>query len=101
MVTACSTFAEELPYPSPAPPARLLRLRQLEALRNKAPRNNTSLEGEPTRIFSTRSTTSLSEGKTERDHSKPWDPDHTLTWVSTLISAHLRTWPTLCLYPGE
>ena len=43
MVTACSTFAEELLYPSPVLLALLLRLRlrQLEALRNKA-----NLEGE-------------------------------------------------------
>ena len=84
MVTACSTFAEELLSPSPVLPALLLRLRQLEALRNKAVRNNTNLEGEWTRSFSTRSTTSLSEGKMERNHSKPWDPPHTRTWVPTL-----------------
>ena len=35
MVTACSTFAEELLYPSPVLPALLLHLGQLEALRNK------------------------------------------------------------------
>ena len=78
MVTACSTFAEELMSPSPVPPALLLclRLRQLEALRN-----NTNLEGEWTSISSARSTTNLSEGKMERNHSRPWDPDH--TWTET------------------
>ena len=98
MVTACSTFAEELLYPSPVPPALLLlpRLGQLEALRN-----NTNLEGEWKSIFSERSTTNHSEGKMERNHSKPWDPHHTRTWVPTLTPAHLRTWPTPCLYPGN
>ena len=65
MVTACSTCAEELLYPSPVRLALLLRLRlrQLEVLRNKA-----NLEGEWTNIFSTTSTTSPSEGKMERNH---------------------------------
>ena len=98
MVTACSDFAEELLCPSPVPPAQLLRprLQQLEALRN-----NTNLEEEWTSIFSTRSTTNPLEGKMERNHSKPWDPHHTRTWVPTLTPAHLRTWPTPCLYPGK
>ena len=98
MVTACSTFAEELLCPSPdllALPLRL-RLLQLEALRN-----NTNIEGERTSIFSTRSTTNPSEGKMERNHSKPWDPHHIRTWVPSLTPAHLRTWPTLCLYPSD
>ena len=78
MVTAFSTFAEELLCPSPDLLALLLRLRllQLEALRN-----NMNLDGEWTGIFSTRSTTNLAEGKMERNHSKPWDPRHTRTWV--------------------
>ena len=98
MVTACSTFPEELLYPSPVPPARLLRLRlrQLEDLRN-----NTNLEGEWTSVFSTRSTTNPSDEKMERNHSKPWDLHNTQTWVPALTPAHLRTWPTLCLYPGD
>ena len=37
----------------------------------------------------------------ETNHSKPWDPHLTQTWVPALTSAHLRTWPTLCLYPGD
>ena len=37
----------------------------------------------------------------ERNHSKPWDPHHIRTWVPTLTPAHLLTWPTLCLYPGD
>ena len=97
MVTACSTFAEELLSPSPVPPTLLLRLR----LRQLALRNNTNLKGEWTSIFSTRSTTNPSEGKMERNHSKPWDPHRKRTWVPTLSPAHLRTWPTLCLYPGD
>ena len=98
MVTACSTFAEGLLYPCPVLLALLLRLRlrQLEDLRNKG-----NLEGEWTNIFSTRSTTSPSEGAMERNYSKPWDPHHTRTWVPALTLAHLRTWPTLCLYPGN
>ena len=98
MVTACSTFAEELLYPSPVPPALLLRLqlRQLEVLRN-----NKNLEGEWTSIFSIRSTTNPSEGKLERNHSKPWGPYHTRTWVPTITPAHLRIWLTLYLYPGD
>ena len=96
MVTACSTFAEEWLSPSPVPPALLLRLQQLEALRNK-----TNLERGWTSIFSTRSTTSRSKGKMERNQSKPWDPHHTRTWVPALTPAHLRTSPTLCLYPGD
>ena len=96
MVTACSTFAKELLSPSPVPPALLLRLRQLGALRNKR-----NLEGEWTSIFSTKSTTSPSEGKMERDHSKPRDPHRTRTWVPALTLARLRTWLTLCSYPGD
>ena len=98
MVTACSTFAEGLLYPSPVLLALLLRLqlRQLEDLKNKA-----NLEGEWTNIFSTRSTTSPSEGKMERSHWKPWDPHHTQTWGPAITPAHLRTWPTLYLYPGD
>ena len=42
-----------------------------------------------TNIFSTRSTTSPSEGKMKRNHSKPWDPHHTRTWVPALTPAHL------------
>ena len=52
-------------------------------------------------IFSTRSTTSPSEGKMERNHLKPWDPHHTPTGVPALTLGHLRTWPTQCLYPGD
>ena len=37
----------------------------------------------------------------ERKHSKPWDPHHILKWVPTFSPAHLRTWPTLCLHPGD
>ena len=68
MVTACSTFAEELLCPSPDLLALLLRLRllQLEALRS-----NTNLEGEWQTILCTGSTTNPSEGKMERNHSKP------------------------------
>ena len=97
-VTACNTFAEGLPYPSPILPVQLLRLRlqQLEDLRN-----NKNLEGEWTNIFSTRSTTSPSEGKMERNHSKPGDCLHTRIWVPALTPAPLRTWPTQCLYPGD
>ena len=98
MVTACSTFPEELLCPSPDLLALLLclRLLQLEAVRN-----STNLEGEWTSIFSTRSTTNPSEENMEKNHSKPWDPPHTRTWVPTLTPAHLRTWPTLCLYPDD
>ena len=98
MVTACSTFAEELLYPSPDLLALLLRprLRQLVALRS-----DTNLEGEWTSIFSTRSTTDPSVGKMEKNHSKPWDFHHTRTTVLALTPAHLRTWPTLYLYPGD
>ena len=101
MVTACSTFAEDLLSPSPVPPALLLGLRQLEVSRNKALRNNTNLEGEWTSIFSARSTTSPSQGKMQRNHSKPWHPNHTWTRVPTLTPAHVQTWSTLCLYPGD
>ena len=59
------------------------------------------LEGERPSIFSTRSTTYPSEAKMERNHSKRLDPNHTRTCVPTLTPAHLRTWPTLCLYPGN
>ena len=98
MVTACSTFTEEFLYPSPVLLAQLLRLRlrQLED-----PRNNTNLEGEWMSIFSTRSTTNPSERKMERNQSKPWDPHHTRTWVIALPHGHLRTGPTVCLYPGD
>ena len=37
----------------------------------------------------------------ERNHLKYWDPHHIQTWVPTLTPAHLRTYPTLCLYPGD
>ena len=37
----------------------------------------------------------------ERNHSKLWDPHHIRTWVPTFTPAHLRTWPTLSLYPGD
>ena len=37
----------------------------------------------------------------ERNDSKPWDPHHKRTWDPTLTPAHLRTWPTLCHYPGD
>ena len=65
MVTACSISAEELLRLSPDLFALLLlqRLLQLEDLRNKP-----NLEGEPTNIFSTRSTTSPSQAKMERNH---------------------------------
>ena len=98
MVTAFSTFAEALLYPSPDLLALLLRprLQQLESLMS-----NTNLEGEWTSNFSKRSTTNPSEGKMEKNHSKPWDLHHTRTWVPALTPAHLRTWPTLCLYPGD
>ena len=65
MVTACGISAEELLHLSLDPFALLLlqRLLQLEDLRNKA-----NLEGESTDIFSTRSTTSPSQAKMERNH---------------------------------
>ena len=65
MVTACSISAEELLRLSPDLFALLLlqRLLQLEDLRNKA-----NLEGESTNIFSTRSTTSPSQAKMERNN---------------------------------
>ena len=47
-----------------------------------------------------KSTTSLSDGKMDRNHSKPWDPHHIRTWVPPFTPAHLQTWPTLYLYPG-
>ena len=96
MVTACSTFADELLSSSPAQPALHLRLRQLEALRNR-----TNCEGESTRTCSMKSTTSPSEEKMERNHSKPWDLHHIRTWVPILTPAHLRTWSTLDLYQGN
>ena len=98
MVTACSTFAEGLLYPSPVlrAPLLCLRLRQLEDLRNRA-----YLEGEWTNIFSTRSSTSPSKKKMGRSHWEPWDPHHTQTWGPALTLANLQTWPTLCLYPGN
>ena len=96
MVTACSTSADKLLSPSPVQPALHLRLRQLEALRNK-----TNWEGEWTSTCSTKSTTSPSEVKMEKNHSKPWDPHHMWTWVPTFGPAHLQTGPTLCLYPGD
>ena len=37
----------------------------------------------------------------EKNLSKPWDPHLTRTWVPTFTPAHLRTWPTLCRYPGD
>ena len=49
---------------------------------------------------STKRTTSSSEEKMERNHSKPWDPHHMRTWGPTFTLAHLRTWPTVFLYPG-
>ena len=65
MVTACSTCVKELLYPSPVLLVLLLHLllRQLEVLKNKA-----NLEEEWRNLFSTRSTTSPSEGKMERNH---------------------------------
>ena len=65
MVTACSISAEELLRLSPDLFALLLlqQLFHLEDLRNKA-----NLEGESTNIFSTRSTTSPSQAKMERNH---------------------------------
>ena len=65
MVTACSISAEELLCQSPDLHALLLleRLPKLEDLRNKA-----NLERESTKIFSTGSTTSPSQGKMERNH---------------------------------
>ena len=65
MVTACSISAEELLRLSPDLLALLLlqRLLQLEDRRNKA-----NLEGESTNISSTRSTTSPSQAKMERNH---------------------------------
>ena len=65
MVTACSISAGELLRLSPDLPALLLPLLllQMEDLRTKA-----NLEGESTNIFSTRSTTSPSQAKMERNH---------------------------------
>ena len=37
----------------------------------------------------------------ERNHSKAGDPHHIRTSVPTLTPAHLRPWPTLCLYRGN
>ena len=37
----------------------------------------------------------------EGNHSKPWDPHHIRTWVPTFTPAHLQTWLTLCLSPGN
>ena len=37
----------------------------------------------------------------EKNHLKPWDSHHIRTWVPSFTLAHLRTWPTLCLYPGD
>ena len=37
----------------------------------------------------------------EKNHSKPWNAHHIRTWVPTFTLAHLRTRPTLCLYPGD
>ena len=50
---------------------------------------------------STKSTTSPSEGKMERNLSNPWGPHHIRTWVPIFTPAHLRTWPTVYLYPGN
>ena len=50
---------------------------------------------------STKSTTSPSEGKMERNLSNPWGPHHIRTWVPIFTPAHLRTWPTVYLYPGD
>ena len=65
MVTAFSISAEEWLRQSPDLYALLLlqRLPQLEDLRKKA-----NSEGESTNIFSTRSTTSPSQAKMERNH---------------------------------
>ena len=71
------TFAELLLSPSPVQPALHLR-RRLEALRNKTER-----EREWTSSCSTKSTTSPSKGKMERNHTKAWDPHHIRTWVPT------------------
>ena len=35
----------------------------------------------------------------ERNLSKPWGPHHKRTWGAIITLAHLRTWPTLYLYP--
>ena len=35
----------------------------------------------------------------ERNLSKPWGPHHKQTWGPFITPAHLRTWPTLYLYP--
>ena len=69
MVTACSISAEELLRLSPDLFALFLlqRLLQLQHLRKKA-----NLEGESTNIFSTRSTTSPSQAKMERNHWTPY-----------------------------
>ena len=65
MVTACSISAEELLRLPPDLFALLLlqRLHQLEDLKSKA-----NLEGESTNTFSTRSTTSPSQAKMDRNH---------------------------------
>ena len=65
MVTACSISADELLRLCPNLFALLLlqRLLQLEYLRNKA-----NLEAESRNIFSTRSTTSPSQAKMERNN---------------------------------
>ena len=65
MVTACSISAEELLRLSPDLLALLLLQRLLQL---KDMRNNANLEGESTNIFSTKSTTSLSQAKMERNH---------------------------------
>ena len=98
MVIPFSTSAEGLLRRSPDPYAQLLlqRLPPLENLRKKA-----NSEGESTNIFSTRSTTSPAQAKMERNQQTPWDPHRTQTWVPTLTPAHLRTWSTQCLYPGD
>ena len=64
-MTACSISAEELLrlYPDLFALLLLQRQLQLEDLMNKA-----NLEGESTNIFSTRSTTSPSQVKMERNH---------------------------------
>ena len=37
----------------------------------------------------------------DRNLSKPWGPHHIQTWVPIITPAHLRTSPTLYLYPGD
>ena len=40
-------------------------------------------------------------GEDGEEHWKLWDPHHTQTLGPALTPAHLRTWLTLCLYPGD